>query len=195
MNSRRLVIAASVLILLVAIAYRAGYDSRPTPPRGTSEDFKVTGQVEVRLYRYVDGEYRLDKVLVTSNLIVDEGKTWVRDQLAGTINTQIARFISVSTNAVVCATGDTQATADAQEQTTLGFSRVSGTVAKPAFNQYTVTTTYTATGTVNALQKSFLLTNSNTGDATEKLLACNTFSSVNVVNTDQLTITWTITIS
>jgi hypothetical protein len=75
------------------------------------------------------------------------------------------------------------------EIATYGLTRAQGTYAHTAgTDNWTISKTFTATGSFTAVQKAGLFSASSAGT----MMAENTFASVNLANGDQLTITWTI---
>ncbi|HEV8404791.1 MAG TPA: hypothetical protein VGQ13_02680, partial [Nitrososphaera sp.] len=75
------------------------------------------------------------------------------------------------------------------EITTFGLQRALGAYSHTVgTDNWTISKTFTATGSLTAVQKAGLFT-ANSGPI---MMAENTFASVNLANGDQLTITWTI---
>lgn len=134
------------------------------------------------------------------NLITNAGKDFISAQIGSTSpGGNGANFIALSTTAVTPAAGDT---ALAGEITTGGLSRgTAGTYAHTnGQSTFTVSKTFTASATHTNVQSAGLFTAAVTGtpgaggdDGT--MMAENTFTSVTLQNNDQLTITWTITLS
>lgn len=133
------------------------------------------------------------------NVITNAGKDFISAQLGSTsAATNGANFIALSSD-----TGgfDAAHTALASEITASGLGRSQGDYAHtPGQNTFTVTETFTATGTVNNVQLAGLFTAAVTGTPGAGgddgvMMAENTFTSVSLANGDQLTITWTITLT
>ena len=130
----------------------------------------------------------------THNKITNNGVGFLQDQTLGTTPsaTAYANWIALTTDTAIPAYTDTACTS---EITTNGLQRAAGTLVKgtPAAGSSvsTNTKTFTATGTFTAVDKACLFTASASGT----LVADTLFSAVNMVNGDQLTINWQITIT
>ena len=124
------------------------------------------------------------------NLLVDEGKEFVEDQLGGVGGTAVAEFVAMSNDGSAPTAGET--TCDT-EIAANGLSRADGLFTDTGTGTYTITKTFTATGAQSA-QKSCLFTDVTNGEP-DTLLAMNTFTQVTLANNDQLSVTWTVTIS
>ena len=124
------------------------------------------------------------------NLITTAGKDFISAQIGSTSpGANGANYIALTTTAVTPAAGDTTLSG---ELTTGGLGRAQGTYAHTAGqNTFTVSKTFTATATATNVQAAGLFTASSAGT----MMAENTFTAVSLANNDQLTITWTITLS
>nr|AFK24929.1 hypothetical protein Josef01_10c16_33 [uncultured archaeon] len=124
------------------------------------------------------------------NLITNAGKDFISAQIGSTSpGTNGANYIALSSTTITPAAGDTTLSG---EITGSGLQRAQGTYAHTnGQNTFTVTRTFTATATVNNVQSAGLFTASSGGT----MMAENTFTAVSLANNDQLTITWTITLS
>ena len=174
--------------LVVAIAsFGYGYTS------GTQvyEGVKVSGWVKVQVVR--DG-----KVIYFHeghNLITNQGKDMISRQIAGGMNATAnvvangANYIALTTDSTAPAATDTTLTG---EITTGGLARVQGVYNHAnSTSTLSIRKTFTASASFTAVQKAGLFNAASGGG----MLAENTFSSVNLISGDQITITWTITIS
>jgi uncharacterized membrane protein len=152
----------------------------------TTDNFPVHGYVTVSVLRDGQEIYHHED----HNLITNAGKDFISAQLGSTSpGTNGANFIALSSNTAAPAAGDTTLTG---EITTGGLARAQGTYAHTTgTSTYTVTNTFTATASHTAVQKAGLFTASTAGT----MMAENTFTSVSLASGDQLTITWTITLS
>ena len=123
------------------------------------------------------------------NLITTAGKDFIAAQIGSTSpGANGANYIALTNTAITPAAGDTTLSG---EITTNGLARAQGTYAHTAGqNTFTVSKTFTATATQSA-QAAGLFTASSAGT----MMAENTFTSVTLNNGDQLTLTWTITLS
>lgn len=183
-------IAVMVGLVMALASFGYGYYS------GTQirEGVNISGWVKVQVVR--DG-----KVIYFHeghNLITNQGKDIISKQVfqfnvnvTQKSNPNASAVIALSTDATAPSASDTTLTG---EITTGGLGRKLGTVHHTnSTSTVTIRTTFTATGTHTGVQKAGLfniLTASSAG-----MLAENTFSSVNLISGDQITITWTITIS
>ena len=161
----------------------------------TTDNFPVHGYVTVSVLRDGNEIYHHED----HNLITDAGKDFIRGQIGATsgIGTNGANYIALTTNSDAPDEGDT---ALASEITSGGLSRSQGAYAEVSTDQFTITETFTATATHTAVQKAGLFTAAVTGTPGAGgddgiMMAENTFTSVSLANNDQLTITWTITLS
>ena len=126
------------------------------------------------------------------NLLLNEGKEFIEDQVLATsgIGSNGANYIALSNGGTAPAAGDTSCET---EITANGLQRAQGTVTDTGTGTNTVSKTFTATGAQSA-QKSCLFTDGTSGEP-DTMLAENTFTQVTLATNDQLSITWTITIS
>ncbi len=149
-----------------------------------SETMKPTGYVTVSVVRDGNEIYHNEE----HNLITNAGMDFIAVQLGETsgLGTNGANYIALSTDATAPAATDTTLTGEAS---TNGLARAQGAYAHTAgTDNWTISKTFTATGSFTAVQKAGLFT-ANSGGT---MMAENTFASVNLANGDQLTITWTI---
>jgi hypothetical protein len=123
------------------------------------------------------------------NLITTAGKDFIAAQIGSTSpGTNGANYIALTNTAVTPAAGDTTLSGEIALN---GLSRAAGTYAHTAgASTFTVSKTFTATASQSA-QAAGLFTASSSGT----MMAENTFTQVSLANGDQLTITWTITLS
>ncbi|MGI0019187.1 MAG: hypothetical protein ACREAY_01810 [Nitrososphaera sp.] len=164
--------------------------------QATTDSVGPHGYVVVTVTRDGNEVYRHED----HNLITNAGKDFISAQIGSTTPAgNGANFIALTTTAVTPAAGDT---ALAGEITSGGLSRgTAGTYAHTnGQSTFTVTKQFSATATHTNVQSAGLFTAAVTGtpgaggdDGT--MMAENTFSSVTLQNGDQLTITWTITLS
>ena len=129
------------------------------------------------------------------NLLVDNGRDEIH-QISYTEGSATAgggfNYIAVSTNA---ASPSTQDATMPGEVNSSGLGRVEATTQTHtvATNISTLVVTFTATGSVTGVQKSGLLDRAGS-QGTGILSHEGTFVSANLVNTDTLQVTWTITL-
>jgi uncharacterized membrane protein len=150
-----------------------------------NEAVGIKGTVTVQVKR-ADGNVEIVSKDVP-NLVTTAGRDWIHGQVYNSGTTDEALYIALTVNSDVPAAGDTQLTG---EISTGGLERAAGSVTHTAgTNTTSIAKTFTASGTHTAVQKSGLFTASTSGTMVHE----NSFSSVNLTNGDQLTITWTIT--
>jgi hypothetical protein len=134
------------------------------------------------------------------NAITETGVDFIIQQVSGTpSDTESAQWIALTTTDI---TPDDDLSSLAGEITSGGLDRTQGTLsytptAADDDDNYTVSVTFTATGSHSAVQGAGLFTLDVTGtpgagDDDGTMVAVNEFSSVNLANGDQLTITWTV---
>jgi hypothetical protein len=173
----------------------------------TAEAFPVHGYVTVSVIRDGSVIYHHED----HNLITTAGLDFIREQIgqtsgSGQIDTNGANFIGLTTNSKAPHISDTcLSTTDggttSAEITTGGLGRSQGTYAEVSTNQFTITKTFTASATHTSVQRAGLFTAAVGGADTcaggddGTMMAENTFTSVSLASGDQLTITWTITLS
>ncbi len=123
------------------------------------------------------------------NLITDAGKDFISAQIGSTTpGSNGANYIALTNTAITPAAGDTTLSGEINAN---GLARAQGTYAHTnGQSTFTVTKTFTATASQSA-QAAGLFTASSSGT----MMAENTFTAVSLSNGDQLTITWTITLS
>jgi hypothetical protein len=155
--------------------------------QATTDSVGPHGYVVVTVTRDGNEIYRNED----HNLITNAGKDFIAAQIGQTtgIGSNGANFIALSTNTAAPAAGDTTL---AGEITTGGLGRSQGAYAHTNGQAtYTITKQFSATATHTAVQKAGLFNATSSGT----MMAENTFSPVTLQNGDQLTITWTITLS
>ena len=172
--------------------------------QATTDSVGPHGYVTVSVIRDGQEVYRHED----HNLITNAGKDFLSIQAGATSGqTAGASFIGLSTNSKVTAATDTCiSTADAgttpveitsgglERGTTGVFAHTTGT------NTYTITKTFTASATHTNVQRAGLFTAAANGDVClgandGTMFAGNAFSAVTLQSADQLTITWTITLT
>ncbi len=145
------------------------------------------------------------------NLITTAGLDFIREQIGALSGgtpapgANGANFIGLSSNTKAPAASDvclstTDGGSTSAEITAGGLARAQGTYTEVSTNQFQIARTFTATTTHTAVQKAGLFTAAATGDTCAggddgRMMAENTFTAVSLANNDQLTITWTITLS
>jgi hypothetical protein len=163
----------------------------------TNDSFPVHGYVTVSVIRDGNEIYHHED----HNLITDAGKDFIREQIgqttaSGAIDGNGANFIALTNTGITPAAGDT---ALSGEITANGLGRGAGSYAEVSTNQFTITRTFTASGAQSA-QAAGLFTAAVTGTPGAGgddgiMVAENTFTAVSLAANDQLTITWTVTLS
>jgi len=159
-------------------------------------------------FRRFDG----DLVGAFPNLRTTVGIDYVSAQLGGSASTTVAKYIALSNNTNAASAANTSSnttntricwgTANATdaaastsrgEYTALGLARAAATYAHTTSNTfYTQTLTDTASSTITAVQAAGLLDNASQGSGT--LYLESVFTPTSMVNTDQITIAWTVNI-
>jgi hypothetical protein len=126
----------------------------------------------------------------THNLLTDIGKNFTQQQLINPQSVNKTAWITLST-----ATGDCSASATklANELATANLGKASCTLTSINTSSWNCTKTFTATGSVSSVQVAGYNWNATAG--ANDLFACATFTSVNLENNDQLTISWQVSIS
>jgi hypothetical protein len=154
--------------------------------QATTDSVGPHGYVVVTVTRDGNEIYRHEE----HNLITNAGKDFISAQIGSTApGSNGANYIALTTTSLNLAASDTTL---AGEITSGGLARAQGTYAHTnGQNTFTVTKTFTASQAFTNVQGAGLFTASSTGT----MMAENTFTSVSLANNDQLTITWTITLS
>lgn len=191
MKAKPLTIAGISGLAFVAVLFAVAFivPVATVAPAGNGIGIGYTGIVTVEA-RHADGTVFFKET--SHNLFVDEGKEFAEDQLLATsgIGTNGANYIAVSNDGTAPTAGET--TCDT-EITANGFARAQGTVTDTGTGTNTVSKTFTATG-AQSVQKTCLFTDVTSGEP-DTLLAMNTFTQVSLVTDDQLTVTWSVTLS
>lgn len=193
-NNRLLMIvaiASGALLIGMILPSTAIFNSGTTAAKTTVERLVPQGYVVVSAIRNGQEFYHAE----SHNLIVNQGFDFIANQTGfAPQTTNKAQWIGLSANTVVL--GSSNVTL-AGELSTSGLTRASGsnggvgTITHPAQNQYVVTKTFTAGAAQTGIKAAGLFTTVS-GNS---LFAENNFPSVDLQNSDQLTITWTITFS
>lgn len=116
------------------------------------------------------------------------GKNWIEDQLGDSPGTDPAKWIALSTSTQ---TPNASWASIPDEITTGGLARAAGTYSDNGDGSWKITKTFTATQSFTGVQ----LTGLYWASTGSYLLAADTFTPVNLNANDQLTVTWTITVS
>ncbi len=184
--SKYVLSAVCIVALLMAVSvvsYQDGYSMGYVE----SDAIEAYDEVNVKIVR--DGVVIYDET--QHNLITTAGVDWISRAIGGAAGAAPgAQYIALTNDTTACGVGNTTL---ANEITGAGgLARALGTYAHTnGTATYTIQKQFTATATFGAVQKSALFTAAAAGVE----LACNTFSSANLINGDQITVTWTITIS
>jgi hypothetical protein len=179
--------APAVGAFLLGAILLGGIISNTTDKLG--EGLGATGYVVVSVVRDGNEIYHYED----HNQITEAGIDFIVDQVSGTpSNTESAQYIGLTTTAI---TPDDDDTSLSGEITTNGLQRAQGTLTYTSGTDdngasFTVSRTFTASGSFTGVQGAGLFTDATVGSDT--MVAVNTFSSVNLASGDQLTITWTI---
>ena len=181
--NKQIPLAVLVGVVVVAAAAAFGYSAGAA---AVKEQLGVKGWVQIKVVR--DGQ--VIYYHEGHNVITKAGKDFISKQIGSTSpETNGANYIALSTST---STPNENWTSIPDEITSGGLQRAQGTYSHTDGNNYfTVSKTFTASATHTGVQLAGLFTAASGGT----LLAANTFSAVNLISGDQLTVTWTITIS
>lgn len=131
---------------------------------------------------------------IRKNILLDSGRDFLHYQgyITANVGTAVLQYIALSTDAGAPAHGDTTLTG---EVTTNGLARAQATTDShtAGTNTSTIAFTWTASGTVNSIQKCALFTAAGPPPA-GTMANETTFSVTNMSATDQLSLTYTITL-
>jgi len=127
----------------------------------------------------------------SAGTLTNLGKDWIEQQISGTISANGTLYIS-------CSASDTSALTAASTQITSeldanGFTRATAAYASTGVGVWTVTKTFTSSGT-QAVQ-SYGLQHSPTKLSNNNLFGYDSSAVKNTIATDTLQVQWTITIS
>jgi len=195
MLRNRLMAGLAVLALLGTIAGCGG----ETGGNEAANTFTLEGYVTVDAYHYDEatGSYVHFYHDEGSNTLTTIGKDWIAQQLGGTPSTDPAKWISLSTDTdnPPPATWEQLGGVADSEILVGGLARVEGIYSHTAgTNIWTISQTFTATAGHTGVQQTglqWVATSGSNGD----LLAANHFTAVNLIASDSLTVTWTLTLS
>ena len=160
-------------------------------PQTTSDDVKVLGHVEV-VARNADGEVKAYRQ--TDNIIVTRGFECAAQDLFGAPQTNCAS-IGIFDDIAVGIGGTAADVTDTDIETQASNKRTDGTV-DDATNGAVIAVTWLAntlkngTGTTAVVESGLF---DAVGNATGNMFARQTFTAINVGESDTLTVTWTIT--
>jgi hypothetical protein len=185
-DTKSLLMGAIPGIALAVLLVTAVPGSALVGSQVTTDSLSPHGYVTVSVTRDGQEIYKHED----HNLITNAGKDFISAQLGSTsAATNGANYIALSSNTAAPAVTDTTLTG---EITTDGLERAQGTYAhETGTSTFTVTRTFTASDAHADVQKAGLFTAASSGT----MMAENTFTAVSLASGDQLTITWTITLS
>jgi len=126
---------------------------------------------------------------VSTNLRTTAGLDWQADVMGNATQPASARWIGLTVNTTAPAAGDTTLTG---EITTGGLGRAAGTYAHtPGATSYTITASWTASGTHTAVHKAGLF---NAASGGTMAFETNLNADATLASGDQLQVTWTVNI-
>jgi hypothetical protein len=132
-----------------------------------------------------------EQISISHNILLNGGRDFLHNQgyITASVGTAVLQYIALSTDAGAPAATDTTLTA---EVTTNGLARAQATTDSHSVgtNSTTIAYTWTASGIVNSIQKCALFTAIAAGTMANE----TTFSVTNMSATDQLSLTYTITL-
>lgn len=186
----------------VAVNHQEVSDDSPLTLAPAGESIKVgPNMVNVKVWRAGCLPVKSTACLAldyTSHNLKTTGGIDFLSNVISTTGTQpaVAKFLALSTDATAPAAGDCAAGSVActltSEVTTNGLARIAGTYAHTnGTSTYTLTNTWTATGTVTSVQKAAVFNAVSSGT----MVFENTFTAVTLNVNDTIQVTWTITIS
>lgn len=192
MQNKKLLLVIPVIAIILGYSLSSGFSQI-----NTNENLSIKGSVTVDVVR--DGKLIFHEV--NHNLITNMGKNIISKQLFnngnGTIKTNPNGTLFIALTSWTGASNATQTTLTAEilvsglQRATATYNYVNSTSSTIVLRKL-----FTASGTLTAVQQAGLFNVPPSGAAaTTGLLAVNTFSSVNLITNDQITITWTITLS
>jgi len=188
MNAKRPIMFAALGFVAVASLVLVAAFILPVSTGANNVNVGYSAMVTVEA-RHPDGTVFFRET--SHNLLVDEGKEFIEDQvISAAPGSNGANYIALSNDGSAPTAGET--TCDT-EIAANGLSRALGTIVDTGTGTNTVSKTFTATGAQSA-QKACLFTDVTSGEPDTEL-AMNTFTQVTLATDDQLTVTWTITIS
>jgi len=199
------------------VAYDELHGSTSCPPALALADHlrMLAGKQPIYLREALRRMGGIGLVSVAPNLRTNAGINFCAANLAGTDGGQVAQadYIALSNNTNAPAAGDTSATTQwatgvatnaapsgsRGEWTGLGLTRALATMAHTAnATSYTASKTFTASGTSTGSQLAGLFggagRTAQSNGATNILFLESTFTATDLVNNDQLSLTWTVNI-
>lgn len=153
-----------------------------------NESMKIKGLVTVSVKRSDGTEEVICKD--NPNLLTTAGLDWIHGQVYSSGTTDEAKYIALSMNSGGASAAHTSV---ADEIVSGGLERAAGTVTHtPGSTTTTITKMFTSSGSFTGVQLCGLLTASSGGTLVHE----NTFNtSVNLESGDQLTVSWSISLS
>jgi hypothetical protein len=178
-------IIGSAILLLYLSPNKAPLSGDDGGSGGIGETLHAKGHVAVSVVRNGSEIYHYED----HNLITNAGKDFITAQIGSTsADSNGANYVALSSDSTAPEATDTTLTGEVSGS---GLEREQGTYSHTGgTNTFTIQKTFTASGIVDSVQKTGLFTASSSGT----MMAENTFTSVNILSGDQLTVTWTITI-
>jgi hypothetical protein len=199
-DTKSLLMGAIPGIALAVLLVTAVPGSALVGSQVTTDSVGAHGYVTVSVTRDGQEIYRHED----HNVITTAGLDFIRQQIGSSVAaggsapaSSGANFIALSSNADGASAAHT---ALAGEITAGGLQRSQGDYAEVSTNQFTITETFAATAGHSDVRLAGLFTGPvvgtpGEGDDDGIMMAENIFTAVTLANGDQLTITWTITLS
>ena len=172
-------LVALVTLSFLVVAFRSA-------PKNSSYSVSDSPVFKDTIEIYKNGKL----VDIAHNTLTDIGKDWIEDQMKNPQSVNKTKWITLSSNSGDCTSSAKHL---ANEITTSGLGKAECTITDVGTGSYSCEETFTATGTVSNVQVAGLHWNS-TAQA-DDMLACGTFTAVNLEANDQLTVRWNVTIS
>lgn len=182
-------VVVAVAVLLIVASFGAGVlmKGAHTPMQTMAVGETATYKAVVNIVAWhPDGTVFFNET--GENLIVNTGLDFIKQQIAGTVTTNKAIYIALSTDGT---SPSASWTSIPNEISTGGLTRAAGTYTSTGTGAWTVSKTFTATSSFTGVQLTGLYYQSS-GNT---LFAAKQFSSVNLANGDQIQITWSISVS
>ena len=171
-----------LLTLVVVVALGVFMMSAPTI---VDEETKFSVEIHVSMWHYREG--KLLDYSHHAGVLTTLGANWIEDQMGDSPSTDPAKWIAVSNDAT--APVDTWEVIPV-EITTNGLTRASGTYASTGDGAWTITKSFSVTGT-----QSCQLTGLYWAVTGDFLLCADTFTQVNAEDGDTLEIEWSLSVT
>lgn len=185
MEKKKIILSALSLVILATVLVLS---FNPTMPVESNSALSYEATVCTEILR-ANGE--VENLGCSENTLTDAGANLIKSYIGEGGTVGAVDYIALCNASAGCTASSTASTTLQNEFTTSGLERSQATYTSNGVGNWTMAKTFTATADNLQTNKTGIFNASSSGT----LFAENTFNLATLYNSDQLTISWTVTIS